>query len=432
MTQILNTSIAASWLVAAVIVLRLVLRRAPKAFHCCLWALAAIRLLCPFSVESRLSLVPSREVIPESYLTQEPADWESTVVLEPVVNPAYEDVPEIPLDTTVEQLLLQDVYATLAWYTGMGLMTLYAVYSYLSLRLRSRFAAWVEGKVWECDEVDSPFILGILRPRIYLPAALEEQTRTHVVAHEKAHLRRGDQFWKPLGYGLLTVHWFNLIMWRGYWLLCRDIELACDEAVIQKLDRSGVCRYSETLVRCSIHRRTILACPLAFGEVGVKGRVKTMLHYKKPTFTAGMPPKVLEEIEDREEELKELCRQECLEEATRLSKGDSLRLSRDYSPKRVCELLALACQDTIDHIGEGCHIAVQETGQQWFELYAEHAKQTLAEVGEDKLWEDHLGCALTLEALMLLEPRSIYNHPYDYIDWCNSSEGQRGLYGNGA
>ncbi len=282
--KVLNLSFSASWLVLAVICARLLLKKAPKAFHCALWALVAVRLLCPVSFESALSLVPSREVIPEQYLSYEPLDQDLPAIIQPVTNPNYEAPIRVVTPTTVGQVQLQDLFATLLWWTGMGVMAIFAVYSYLSMRLRVRLAGWVEGRVWECDEVASPFILGVLRPRIYLPAGLDPTTRHHVLAHENAHLKRWDHLWKPLGYLLLTIHWFNPVMWLGYWLLCRDIELACDEHVIQGLDRSGVCRYSEALVQCSVNRRNILACPLAFGEVGVKGRVKNMLSYKKPGF----------------------------------------------------------------------------------------------------------------------------------------------------
>lgn len=285
-TRVLNLSVCASYLVLAVAGLRLAMKKAPKAFHCALWALVAIRLLCPVSIESGMSLIPSREVIPESYLAMEPATRQTPVKLEVVTNPAYPTEAEIDTDTTVARVQIWYLYATLIWLTGMGIMGIYAVYSYLRLRLRVRLALRVQGNVWECDELDSPFILGILRPRIYLPSSLDETIREHVLAHERAHLKRLDHIWKPLGFALLTVHWFNPVMWLGYTLLCRDIELACDEKVIQKLDKPGVRAYSEALVACSASRRYVAACPLAFGEVGVKDRIKSMLRYKKPGFWA--------------------------------------------------------------------------------------------------------------------------------------------------
>ena len=283
-TQVLNLSISASFLVLAVALLRLVLRRAPKAFRCALWALVAFRLLCPVSFESELSLIPSREVIPQEYLTMEPNRSEAPARLEIVTNPRYESQVTVDTDTTVDRVQSLDVLGTVIWLTGMGAMGLYALYSFLSLRLRVRLAGWVRKNVYECDELDSPFILGILRPRIYPPSGLDEITKSHVLAHEKAHLKRLDHLWKPLGFALLTVHWFNPVMWLAYILLCRDIELACDERVIRKLDKGAVRAYTEALVRCSVSHRMIAACPLAFGEVGVRSRIRSMLRYKKPGF----------------------------------------------------------------------------------------------------------------------------------------------------
>lgn len=283
-TEILNLSISASFLVLAVVLLRLVLKKAPKAFHCALWALVALRLLCPVSFESELSLLPSREVIPQEYLTMEPDRIHAPARLEIVTNPVYDSPVTIRTDTTVERVQSWDLMATLVWLTGMAAMGIYALYSYLSLRFRVRMAGWVRENVYDCDELSSPFILGILRPRIYLPSGLDADTKNHVLAHEKAHLKRLDHLWKPLGFALLTVHWFNPVMWLAYILLCRDIELACDERVIRKLDRGSIRAYSEALVRCSVSHRMIAVCPLAFGEVGVRSRIRSMLRYKKPGF----------------------------------------------------------------------------------------------------------------------------------------------------
>ena len=285
-TDILNLSISASWLVLAIVLLRLVLKRAPRAFHCALWALVAVRLLCPISIESALSLIPSREVIPQEYLVLEPKEPEfrEPPRLELVTNPAYNTGVTIDLDTTVDRVQTWDMAASILWITGMGAMGIYAAFSYLSLRLSVRMAGWRSGNVYECDGLQTPFILGLFRPRIYLPSELDEMTRAHVLAHERAHLKRLDHLWKPLGFALLTIHWFNPVMWLAYMLLCRDIELACDEKVIQKLDKPLIRAYSEALVRCSVDHRSIALCPLAFGEVGVKGRIKAVLHYKKPGF----------------------------------------------------------------------------------------------------------------------------------------------------
>lgn len=284
-TQVLNVSVSASWLVLGILLLRLALKKAPRAFHCALWALVAVRLLCPFSFESSLSLVPVTQVVSEEYLTMEPAeDLSQPVSVTIVENPVYPENVTIPLNTTVDRVQNLDIYWTIAWWTGMGVMAVYALCSYLSLRLRVRYSVKLRENIWLCDDVDSPFILGILRPRIYLPSAMDPEQMPHVIAHERAHLKRLDHWWKPVGFALLTVHWFNPVMRVAYVLLCKDIELACDEAVIRNLDKSSVRQYSEALVACSVRQRYIAACPLAFGEVGVKERVKTMLNYKKPGF----------------------------------------------------------------------------------------------------------------------------------------------------
>lgn len=283
-THVFNLSVRASWLVLAVVCIRFLLKGAPKAFRCALWALVAVRLLCPISLESSISLVPSREVIPESYLQLEAPAQNAPVQLEIITNPVYDSPATVNTGSTVNQVQNWDLVATVVWFAGMGAMALYALYSFLSIRLRVRMAGWVKGNIWSCDNLDSPFILGLFRPRIYLPSALDEATRTHVLAHEKAHLKRLDHLWKPLGFALLTVHWFNPLMWLAYTLLCRDIELACDEKVIKKLDKPTIRAYSEALVACSVSHRMIAVCPLAFGEVGVKGRIRSMLSYKKPGF----------------------------------------------------------------------------------------------------------------------------------------------------
>lgn len=285
-TEVLNLSISASWLVLAIALIRLLLKKMPNALHCALWALVAIRLLCPVSIESELSLIPTREVIPESYLVMEPHNtrFDEPARLEIITNPVYDTSLTFDTETTVDRVQSWDLFATVLWLSGIAAMGIYAAYSYLSLRLRVRMAGWVRENIYECDEIGSPFILGMLRPRIYLPSGLDAVTKSHVLAHENAHLQRLDHLWKPLGFALLAVHWFNPVMWLGYWLLCRDIELACDEKVIKDLEKSSVRSYSDALVLCTSPHRSIAMCPLAFGEVSVKSRIKTILRYKKPTF----------------------------------------------------------------------------------------------------------------------------------------------------
>ncbi len=285
-TQILNVSISASWLVGIIVLLRFALKRAPKALVCALWALVALRLLCPVLPESSVSLVPTVQVVPEEYLAMEPSDYYDgeRVVLDIVTNPIYPQTVDIPLPVLVSSYQWDDLFWTLGWWAGMGVMALYALYSYISLRLRIRVAVKLRENIWLCDDIDSPFVLGVFRPRICIPSGMDGTQMPHVIAHEQAHLKRRDHWWKPLGFALLTVHWFNPVMWVAYGLLCRDIELACDEKVIRGMDRASVRAYSEALIACGTRQRFVAACPLAFGEVGVKERVKSMVNYEKPGF----------------------------------------------------------------------------------------------------------------------------------------------------
>ena len=176
------------------------------------------------------------------------------------------------------------VVAGWVWLIGVVGMLLYALISFLRLRHRVRASVLLEKGVYVCDDISDPFILGLIRPRICLPSGMDEQTRAYVLSHECAHLKRFDHIWKPLGFLLLSVYWFNPLLWLAYVLLCRDIELACDEKVVKELDDAGKAAYSEALVTASVSRRSIAACPLAFGETGVKSRVKSVLNYKKPAF----------------------------------------------------------------------------------------------------------------------------------------------------
>lgn len=283
--KILNMSITAGWLVLAVLVLRLIFKKAPKALSVLMWALVGIRLICPFSIESALSLIPSAQTVPEQILTEQtPAIQSGVPVFNNAVNPVIGEALEATASAAVTPVRSITRIAALIWLVGVGLMLAYAAFSYLRIRKRVREAVPVAGKLWLCDHIQGPFILGILRPRIYLPSDLDAADLEYVVVHENAHLKRRDHWWKPLGFLLLAVHWFNPLLWLGYILLCRDIEAACDEAVIHKLGADAKKPYSEALIQCSVSRRSLAACPLAFGEVGVKQRIKSVLSYKKPAL----------------------------------------------------------------------------------------------------------------------------------------------------
>ena len=283
--KVVNMSISAGWLVLAVLALRLILKKAPKWVNVLLWGIVAIRLICPFSIESALSLIPSTETIsPEIMMDWTPEISTGIEPLDQIVNPVISTsfAPQGMASANPLQILIP-VAANL-WLLGVLILLAYTTISYLTLRYKLKTAVILRDNVFQCETVSSPFVLGILKPRIYLPYAMDDKNLSHVVAHEKAHIRRKDHWWKPLGFLLLTVYWFNPLMWVAYILLCRDIELACDEKVIAELGNEQRADYTQALVACAVNRRMIAACPLAFGEVGVKDRVKSIMNYRKPTF----------------------------------------------------------------------------------------------------------------------------------------------------
>ncbi|MBO5097786.1 MAG: hypothetical protein J6B96_05680 [Agathobacter sp.] len=336
--KIVEMSIAASWLILAVILLRLFLTKAPKGFRYVLWALVAIRLICPFSIESSFSLVPDTngffsvetpEVeMPGQNIGQTPGlnpgqnttvpgttpsvpntnpgnqgtmpevpgttpsvpDTAPSVPSAPVVpdvTPSAPVAPDITPDTPAEPITdtveLVNVMPWV-WAVGVALMLVYMVISYVRLWNRIKISVPIDEKIYICDEIQSPFIFGVVRPSIYVPSHIEKDQMTYILAHEREHLRCLDHMWKPIGFVLLAVHWFNPLVWVAYVLMCRDLELACDERVIRHMDTSEKRNYSETLLACSSPGHYISACPVAFGEIGIKERIKRVFSYKKPTF----------------------------------------------------------------------------------------------------------------------------------------------------
>ncbi len=283
--ELLNMSITASWLVLAVIIIRLLLKNAPKFIRCIMWALVGIRLICPFSFESSLSLIPSAETVPQEIIySQTPSIDSGVSVLNQTVNPIISDslAPEIGASVNPVQVVL--FVASVLWIAGIAAMLIYTLISYIRIHRKVREAIELKDNVWICDHIDTPFIFGVFRPRIFLPSSMNEADMRHVISHERAHLARYDHLWKPIGFLLLTVYWFNPVLWIAYILLCRDIEMACDEKVIKEMGIENKKSYSEALINCSVPRKMIAACPLAFGEMSVKSRIKGVLNYKKPAF----------------------------------------------------------------------------------------------------------------------------------------------------
>ena len=280
----LNRSFAAGVIVLAIVILRLVLKKAPRRLFPPLWELAALRLVLPWGISSRFSvfnlftgLVGKNQV---GYFRYH-GEGVKPVVMFP--RPAVAgSIAGGSLHTENAIVYLPPVVQL--WLVVAVVILLYAAVSYLLLCREVAASVQIDHRLWVCDDIREPFILGIFRPRIYLPSGMEENTKACVIAHERAHLRRWDHVWKPLAFVLAAVNWFNPLLWLGYILFCRDIESACDEAVVAAMDERGRAQYSEALLSCAAGRRTVTVSPLAFGEIGVRERVKNVLHYKKPPF----------------------------------------------------------------------------------------------------------------------------------------------------
>ena len=283
--KLVNLSISASWLILAVLVLRFVLKKAPKWVMPLLWGVVALRLVCLFSIESALSLIPSAETIPSEIVTEtrEPVLYEQAT-LDIVTNPTLPSAAEVPVGVSRQQAQVDfNIYSVL-WLAGMAALLVHALVSAGKLKKKLATAILLRDNIYESEFVDSPFVFGVIKPNIYLPMHMDEGTAAYVIAHERAHLARRDHWWKVLGYLVLALHWFNPLVWVAYILFCRDIELACDEKVVKGLDGAARADYSQALLSCAAPKRAVAACPLAFGEGNIKTRVKSALHYKKPAF----------------------------------------------------------------------------------------------------------------------------------------------------
>lgn len=282
--NVLNLSYCALWVVPLLLAARLLLKKAPRSLVCSLWLILAVRLMFG-GVAAPFSLLPSTQIIPpESLFSQSPEIQSGIDAIDKAINPAYtESLRPVPGASINPLQVWIGVYANI-WFLGMSAMALWALISCRRIRRLTRESLQLEEGVFLCDNIPSPFLFGLFCPVVYLPSGLDEGLRPHILAHERAHIRRRDHWWKPLAFLLLTVHWFNPALWLCYILLCRDIELACDECVTKHLSASERKAYSAALLECSLSRRTIAVCPLAFGEGDVRHRIQSILSYKKPSF----------------------------------------------------------------------------------------------------------------------------------------------------
>ena len=221
-TQLVRQSLTGGWIILALLLLRPLIKKLPRWISCLLWALAAVRLVMPFSLESKMSLVPQQIA--------------ATTQITPIIAniPISQPAVQAAAPAAAQHVSWQELLPVL-WLMGGAIMAIYALVSYIRILKRVQVSIRVGDKLYLCDQVRSPFILGIFRPRIYLPSDMDEATTRLVLSHERSHLRRGDHLWKPLGYALLCLHWFNPLCWAAYLLFCRDIEQACDEAVVKDM-----------------------------------------------------------------------------------------------------------------------------------------------------------------------------------------------------
>ncbi len=282
--KILNMGISASWVVIVVLLARLLLKKAPKWITVLLWAVVAVRLICPVSVESAISLMPSPQTIRKAPDAPRPDIASGFAVLD---DPANDYLWSRYFEGVTRPAgHFESIMTLLAflWIAGILALLIYTLISYLRVRNKIATAVLLRGNIYQGEGVTSPFVFGLIQPKIYLPFCIAEQDAEHVIAHECAHIRRKDYIWKPLGFLLLTLHWFHPLIWLGYILFCRDMELACDEKVVKALDRQGRADYSQALLTCSISKGKLAACPIAFGEVGIKPRIRSILNYRKPAF----------------------------------------------------------------------------------------------------------------------------------------------------
>lgn len=283
--EILNHGMTASFLIAAIILARFFMKKAPKWIICALWGLVGIKLILPFDIESVLSLIPSAAPIPSNieYQTVPKIDSGITVVNQ-MVNPILKSNFTAQIENSVNPMQIVIFIAAIVWVIGMGILFAYAIFSYVILVKKISISKKISNNIYLADEITSPFILGIFRPRIYLPSGIKEDAMECILEHEKTHLQRFDHIWKPLGYMILCIYWFQPLCWISYLLFCKDIELACDEKVIKNKDKAWKATYCQALLDCNTKKRNMIVYPIAFGELSVKDRVASILHYKKPSF----------------------------------------------------------------------------------------------------------------------------------------------------
>ena len=290
--ELLNMALLATWIMLAVILFRAILKKwLPRRVVILGWLLVVFRLVCPFTIESVVSLIPSGKPIPMDIpYSQTPTIHVGVPLIDKPVNSLLTEHMAPTPEVSVNPLQIAFTVAFVIWLIGVAALLVYTILSYILLRRRVRLAVKLSANerlphsatLWQSEAVNSPFILGMFKPRIYLPYGMDDETLTHVLAHESAHLRRLDHITKLLAFLVCTVYWFHPLVWVCYVLFCRDMEAACDERVVKDMDDMSRRAYAHVLLSCASGRRMRPFCPPAFGETDVKSRIKGVLSYKKP------------------------------------------------------------------------------------------------------------------------------------------------------
>jgi len=283
--SILNNALVASWIILAVIALRMLFKKTPKWINCLMWVLVAIKLVIPFRIESIFSLIPTANPVPADIEYSEvPRIDTGFATVNTVINPVLESNFSATETASANPMQVIIGIAAIVWIWGVALLIIYGLTSFILLRKKVKDATPASESIYKCDTIESPFIFGIIKPHIFVPETLNECDYACVIEHEKAHIQRRDYIWKPMGFAILAVYWFNPLCWVAYILLCKDIEYACDEKVTKDKDKEWKAKYCQALLNCSSQRRLVSACPVAFGEVSVKERIKSVINYKKPAL----------------------------------------------------------------------------------------------------------------------------------------------------
>lgn len=256
-SEVLSMSVDSAWLIIAVIIVRAVLQKAPIYFRKILWGLVGVRLLIPFSFESAFSLIPH--------------ETQQTV---------HEVAGQVVTAPTEQGVSFENLVPVL-WLAIGFVLLVYGLISYIKLKLKIIDSILLEDNIYRSEKIDSPFVCGFIKPRIYLPYGLDETTQNCVLRHEKTHIKFADHIIKAISFVILSVHWFNPLVWVSYFLLCKDIELSCDESVVMKCDSDECKQYAKALLDLGVNKVKFTACPVAFGEVSIKTRIKSVINYKK-------------------------------------------------------------------------------------------------------------------------------------------------------